>query len=74
MDTEGCVGQNDVLLGWQGTIFEYTVEDGSSLFLGSTANKLLGLGNLEAKVGGLEDALVLLGLSRHLSTHSLQAH
>ena len=61
LDAEGGVGQHDVLLGGQGTVLEYGVEDLCGLFLGGTAHEFLGLGNVEAEVLGREDALVVLG-------------
>jgi hypothetical protein len=64
LNTKGSVSQHDVFLGWQGSVLEYAVEDGCSLFFGSTTNQFIGLGNLEAMVLRFEDTLVVL--SSHL--------
>ena len=56
LNTESSVGQYDVLLGRQGTVLEYAVEDLCSLFLRRASYEFFGLGNLKTEVTGLEDA------------------
>ena len=57
LDAEGCIGENDVLLGWEGTVFKYCIKDVLSLFLGCSASHLFRFGYLETETLRLEDLL-----------------
>ena len=61
LDSEGGIGENDVLLGRKRSVFKHGIEDFLRLFLGGTTLNLFWLGNLEAQILRLEDALVIIG-------------
>ena len=61
LDAEGCIGENDVLLGWEGTVFKYCIKDVLSLFLGCSASHLFRFGYLETEILRFEDLLIVVG-------------
>ena len=61
LDTEGCIGENDVLLGWESTVFKHRIKDVLCLFLGSSASHLFRFGNLETEILRFENLLIVVG-------------
>ena len=61
MDAEGGVGEHDVLLCGQGTVFQHGIENLGGLLFRGTADEFLGFGKVEAKVLRFEDTLIVVG-------------